>query len=445
MTVEEDPRDVIARSRMRTPQIVIIVVATLVNMIDGFDLLVMAFSAPAVSREWAVQPAALGVLLSAALFGMAVGATALSGIADLIGRRMMILLGLSVVTLGMVVSALAPSYAVLWGARFVTGLAVGAVTTCVAVYVTEYTPRRWRAVAISWFAAGQPIGAMLGGLIAAALLGPLHWRGLFWVGAGLTALLVPVIFFALPESLAYLISKRPIGALEKVRSILTRLGHPPITTLPEPEAANAAEPERGSGTRIGGIAVLLGLAFFTVMLAFYFASSWTPRLVSAAGYTDVEAVRAGTVFAVGGILGTLGFGWTATRIRAGLLLPICFVVSAVAFVGFALGLGSIMLAYVGAFAMGIFTGAVIAGLFATAPAAFPARTRATISGLVIGAGRVGSVCSPILAGALLGAGWSVGSIYILFAGPLVVGAVACAIALRRPSEHRPARQPVATP
>ena len=59
----------------------------MLNMLDGFDVLVMAFTASEVAREWSLSGAGLGVLLSAGLLGMAGGSLFVAPWADRFGRR----------------------------------------------------------------------------------------------------------------------------------------------------------------------------------------------------------------------------------------------------------------------------------------------------------------------------------------------------------------------
>ena len=60
-------------NKMSRYQWFVILICILLNVIDGFDVMVMAFTAPAVSAEWALSGAQVGILLSAGLFGMAAG------------------------------------------------------------------------------------------------------------------------------------------------------------------------------------------------------------------------------------------------------------------------------------------------------------------------------------------------------------------------------------
>ena len=77
---------------MTSFQYLAIAVCIVLNMIDGFDVLVMAFTAASVSAEWSLSGAQIGLLLSAGLFGMAAGSLFIAPWADRFGRRPLILL-----------------------------------------------------------------------------------------------------------------------------------------------------------------------------------------------------------------------------------------------------------------------------------------------------------------------------------------------------------------
>ena len=98
------------RERPMTPlQVGAVLICILINFIDGFDVLAIAFAAPEISKEWQLQPSTLGVVFSSGLAGMVLGALFLSPVADRFGRRKLILLCLAVISTGMFTSALAVS------------------------------------------------------------------------------------------------------------------------------------------------------------------------------------------------------------------------------------------------------------------------------------------------------------------------------------------------
>src|SRR6185295_14151360 len=120
-----DPKAIIRDGPLTRFQIVVIAICTILNMIDGFDVLAMSFTAPAIAKEWGVEPATLGVLLSAGLAGMSIGSLFLSPLADVIGRRAVVNLATLIISIGMFAAALAQGIWDLAAYRFVTGLGIG--------------------------------------------------------------------------------------------------------------------------------------------------------------------------------------------------------------------------------------------------------------------------------------------------------------------------------
>src|SRR5580658_7181607 len=100
------------------------------SALDGYDVLSMTFAAPAITLAWGVGKAALGVVLSSGLVGMALGSFLLAPLADFIGRKRMILISLILMGLGALLSGFATSLPQLAAWRVVTGLGIGA---CIAV------------------------------------------------------------------------------------------------------------------------------------------------------------------------------------------------------------------------------------------------------------------------------------------------------------------------
>jgi benzoate transport len=404
------------------------------NMLDGFDVLALAFSSAAIADEWQLTGGQLGVLLSSALLGMAIGSAFVSQIADVVGRRATILACGALITIGMALSALATGYTMLLVVRVLTGLAIGTLQACLNVLVSEYSSARHRPTTISFYTAGQPIGGTLGGILAGVLLATMGWRSVFAFGAVATAALMIVVWRVLPESIDYLTSRRPPGALDRLNGILARIGHPAITELPPsapPRTTTARWRDILTG-RAGLVTASLGLAFFMLMAGFYFANSWTPQLVVLNGFAAGDGVQAGVMFSVGGIVGALAFGPVAARFGVRPVLVACFVLAAGTFAGYATSMGSLVAAFVLAAALGATTSAAMAGMFAAGPTHFSAATRATGVGLIIGLGRVGAIVSPIVAGRLLDTGWEPGQLYYLFVIPMLVGAAAIVLLRSKP-------------
>src|SRR5699024_3965129 len=92
---------------MSAYQWLIIGICTFLNALDGYDVLAISFTSNAVREEFALTGTALGMVMSAALFGMAVGALSLGPVADRIGRRRMTIISLFINAAGLFLSATA--------------------------------------------------------------------------------------------------------------------------------------------------------------------------------------------------------------------------------------------------------------------------------------------------------------------------------------------------
>jgi benzoate transport len=416
-------RDAVDRSPMSPLQILTVAICLLVNLVDGFDVLVMAFAASGVAHEWDLAQSEIGVLLSSALVGMALGSAFLAPLADRIGRRPTTLGCLAACTVGMALAAASTGPTMLVVARLVSGLGIGGMVAGLPVVITEYAPRRLRGTMIALYGAGLPVGGVLGGAVAAALAAGYGWRALFLTGAVITLGMLVVVAAALPESLDHLVTRQPAGALEKVNVLLTRMRLAPVSALP-PRAGAARVGVTGTGP---ARSALLWLAYFVMMAGFYFAASWTPLLLEQSGYSAAEGVQAGLLLNLGGIVGTLLIAGLALRISPSVLAVAALVAAGVAYLALSLSLGAAPAALAGAVAVGLCINASGNGLNAVAPGLYPPSTRATGVGWAMAIGRVGALTAPVLAGVLLQAGWTPRALFGLFALPLVAAAAAVAV------------------
>ncbi len=406
-----------------------VAICTLLIMLDGFDVLVMAFTASSVAAEWKLGGAQLGVLFSAGLIGMAIGSLVIAPLADRHGRQPVILLCLAIVSLGMLLSAAARNHAELAALRGITGLGIGGMLASVGVITAEYSSSKWRSTAIALQATGYPIGATLGGLMAAWLLGHHGWRSVFVFGGLTTALMVPIVLWRLPESVDFLISRRPSGALGKLNRLMALMGRPALQQLPAP--ASGSQAAQGGNTVAAlfrnGLArptLMLWIGFFLLMFNVYFSLSWTPKLLVQAGLSAQQGVTGGVLLNLGGIAGGSLFGLLALKAKLRHLAIGSLLLNALFTALFGMASASLGWAFAAAVGMGIFLFACMAGLYGLVPSTYPAEVRATGMGWTIGIGRLGAILAPTMAGLLLDRGWQPASLYYVFALPLIAAALA---------------------
>jgi len=420
-----DIHNLISESRMTRFQIVAIGICIGLNMLDGFDVLVMAFTAPEVSAHWSLSGAELGVLLSAGLFGMAGGSLFLAPFADRLGRRALIVFCLILVTLGMLMSALARGATALAIYRVITGLGIGGMLASLSVITSEYSSRKWRSTNISLSATGYPIGATIGGVIAAILIARFGWRAVFLFGALCSLLMIPLVLWRLPESIDFLLARRPADALGRLNLALRRMHHAELPALPERSAAEQqagqSSPMRLFSRPLLRSTLLIWGSFFLLMFSFYFVMSWTPKLLVAAGLSTQQGITGGVLLNLGGIAGGTLFGLLASRFELKRLAARYHASTAVCLLLFGLLSSQLGLAFTVALAIGVFLFGSMAGLYSLTPILYPAAVRTTGMGWAIGIGRFGAILSPMIVGLLVDAEWQTANLYYAFAVPLVLG------------------------
>lgn len=418
----DDPRVWIADAPMHWRQVAVVALCIALNALDGFDVLAISFASPGIATEWGIDRAALGIVLSMELFGMAAGSVLIGNIADRIGRRPVILSCLLVMMAGMFAASTATGLVWLSTARLITGLGIGGMLSSTSAMVAEFSNARRQGMAAAFNIAGYSTGAILGGLVASALLaGSGNWRLVFGFGGIATAVALPLAFALLPESIELLIARRPAGAVTRINATLLKLGHPAIETLPQP-GAQEARPSISALFSGGhaGATILLTVAYFTQIMLFYFIVKWTPKIVVDLGFTAAQAGHVLVAANVGNLAGAVFIGLAVQRWSA---RPLVIAAMLAAFVATGIfGIGSRDLVHI-SIAAGIaafFINTAVVGLYPILARAFPTTLRATGTGFVIGIGRGGSALGPIIVGALFARGSGLLTVSLLMgAGALV--------------------------
>jgi benzoate transport len=425
--VSNDPRQTLANSPMSMLQIVAVAITVGLNALDGFDVMSISFAAPGIAKEWGIDRAALGIVLSMELLGMAIGSFFLGRVADRIGRRPTILGCLIVMTVGMYGASTANGVVVLSLWRVFTGLGIGGVLAAINAVAAEFSNAKNRNLNISLMAMGYPLGAVFGGLVAAQLLKGGDWRPVFHFGAVVTAVFIPLVWFFVPESVSWLTTKQPEGALSKINATLRRMGHAVINALPV--LGQDAGGRKTSGETIFSpnmlrTTLLVGVAYFCHITTFYYIIKWVPKIVVDMGFAPSAAAGVLVWANVGGALGGAVVGLLSHKLNLRIVTTVVLVGSTVMVNVFGKGYADLATLSLVCACAGFFTNGAINGLYATFAQVFPSHMRASGTGFAIGTGRGGSVLAPIIAGFLFQAGYgltpvslflSVGSLFAIVA------------------------------
>jgi len=428
-----DPRKLVDSAPMSRAQWGTVAVMIGLNALDGFDVLSISFASPGIASGWGIDRAALGVVLAMELIGMAIGSVVLGGIADRIGRRSTILTCLFVMAGGMFGAATAQDVATLSVWRVLTGLGIGGMLAATNAAVAEAANARRRALCVVLMAGGYPVGSVVGGSISAVLLAHYDWQAVFVFGGFATLAFVPLVLWAAPESIAFLLHRRPANALPRINQMLGRMGHAPIASLPPAEPRPQGVPvAQLFGPRLARTSALLTLAYFAHIMTFYFILKWIPKIVADMGFAPSDAAGVLVWASLGGAMGSLALGLLTMQARLVSLTVGAMLLSVVLVVLFGRGSTDISALSLVAAMAGFATNAGVVGLYAIIAEAFPTHLRATATGFVIGVGRGGSALAPVIAGLLFVAGYGLATVALLMAlGSLVA---AGALMILRPSQ-----------
>src|SRR5580692_2380046 len=427
-----DPKSIVDHGAMSVGQWLAVFVTVGLNAMDGFDVLSISFASPGIAKDWGVDKATLGWVLSMELVGMGLGSVLLGGVADQIGRRPTILGCVFAMSVGMFGASLAGGVPTLLLWRLLTGLGIGGMLASINAAAAELSSRRWRSVAVSLMVIGYPVGGVIGGMVVQRLLGGGTWHDVFIFGGGVTVAFIPIVWFLLPESVAFLDQQRKPGALEAINRILERFGLESMAALP-PDTVESAQRSVMDIFKPGLIAatVLITVGYFAHVTSFYFIIKWVPKLVVDLGFEPRAAAGVLTWANVGGATGVVIFGLIATRVGLKALTLVALLGSSAMVVWF--GRGSHDLASLAATVAiaGVFTNSAIGGYYMLFAKVFPTHVRATGTGFAVGVGRGGAVLAPIAAGYLFQAGFGMQAVATLMAtGSLLSAGALLALKVR---------------
>ncbi|MBO9714590.1 MFS transporter [Sphingomonas sp.] len=425
-----DPRDIIDQRPMSRFQWGVVAIMVGLNALDGFDVLSISFASPGIAKAWGIDRAALGVVLSMELIGMSIGSILLGGLADRMGRRRTILGCLLVMAAGMYLASTAHDVTTLSAWRVLTGLGIGGMLAATNAAVAEVSNAARRNLCVVLMAGGYPVGAIIGGSIAAELLKRFDWPAVFEFGAIATLCFVPIVLFFAPESIAFEMQRPGERTLARVNRTLARMGHGAIEALPSMTRAPARLPLAALfSPALARTTLLLTLAYLAHIMTFYFILKWIPKIVVDMGFAPAAAAGVLVWANVGGASGSLVLGLLTTKVRLRTLAVAAMAASAVLIGIFGRGQADLTELALVAAAAGFFTNAGVVSLYGLLAQSFPTDVRATATGFAIGVGRGGSALAPALAGFLFAAGYGLQLVAILMALGSVIALLAL-LALR---------------
>ncbi len=431
-------------ARLRPVSVAVLALCLLIAMCDGYDNQALAFTAPAIAKQWGIGMPAFAPVFSAGLFGLLLGSMLFGTLADHFGRRRLLILCAAFFGLATVATPFVTDPVQLMVVRFLGGLGIGGVPSAAAALVGETVPQQHRASFIAWTLIGIPLGGFFGGFVGAYCIPNYGWPSVYYAGGGVTLLVLLGCVVWLPESNRYLALRAADSA--RLARLMRRIDPDGGYTAADRFILPPEEDRRSSVAALFAegrtrMTVLYWLAMVVNLLIFYFVVNWTPTLFRESGLSANLATLSTSAVNFGGMLFGLVLGGFCNRIGTRNAAASTLIVAASGLIIMSVLDGIPVAMMVGAFLAGAggIGGASAMTMFGAE--SYPTALRSTGIGWALSAGRVGSVISPWVVGVPLGWGWHAQQILLLPIVPALAGAT-CILLSRGP---RPAMAAAAVP
>src|SRR5665213_936365 len=401
-----------------------------VSFLDGFDILAISYVAPVIGAAWKLPREAFGPIFAAHYIGAALGSVFFGWYADRYGRRMGVIIPTAIFGVFALLTVYAYDFKSLFIFRILIGVGLGGALSNAIAMVAEYSPHHARATLVSLMYAAFPLGGVIGGPISALIIARYGWQGVFILGGVLPLLLTIVLVLWLNESIRYLVLSR--ASVERIGNILRNIA-PSFQPAPSDvyvlplSRGISTKPTREIFSREFIRPVVLCIAAFVAQLVIVYVVTWMPLVLASIGMPVTSAILASVAFSVGGIFGAIGLARIIDKDKSYRGLVVTFFLSA-ASIG---AIGFLASNWYGLLAITFITGLLTVGanivLSAYSSTVYPTSIRSTGVGWVIGWGRVGAIAGALFGTALVAAGVTTETAYLIAAVPAIIGGIAIAL------------------
>ena len=377
-------------------------------MLEGFDIQAMGVAAPRLAPEFGLGPREMKWIFAVSNIGMVLGAALGGWLADRVGRKPVFMTSVAMFGVFTLCVIFTGEFGTLFATRLFAGLGFGAaLPNMIAIAAELSTPARRSSTAALIFC-GFPIGGGSVALLTQVLPSGFDWRVLFIIGGVLPALLVPALYWLLPETLAPNVARAPKDYTPTLNALF------------------------GGGRAVPTL--LLWLAFLPTLFVLYLILNWLPTLVVAKGFDRAVAPQASLAFNWASAAGALLVGWLVDRVGPRWPLMLSYGALIVALV--ALGASTDHAAIIALSGVaGFFLLGANYALYGVAPSYYPPAMRGTGSGASVAVGRVGSILGPLAAGFLLQGGSSATDVVQYMAPVAAVAGIAVCLLSFFKREH----------
>jgi len=290
-------------------------VAAVCGGLYGYDTGIISGALLSMTDEFQLSHRMQEIVTAAILAGAVVGALATSWLSERVGRKVTVLTVAAVFAVGAIACSLAPTVPLLVFGRLILGIAVGASTQVVPMYISELAPPDRRGNLVTMFNVAIGIGILLANIVGVALHGTWSWRPMVAIAA-VPAVMVFVAMLFMPRSPRWVAENRGLEPAADILGQVRETRREVRTELRQiQEIAREAKPEEAGWRGIRqpwvrpALIAALGVAFFTQCGGLEMMIYYAPTFLADAGFGRSSALFASLgvaiVYAIVTLLGCL--------------------------------------------------------------------------------------------------------------------------------------------
>ncbi|WP_246206757.1 MFS transporter [Virgibacillus ihumii] len=393
---------------------------------EGYDLAIYGAVLPALLEypEWSLSAAMAGSIGSMALIGMLIGAICVGTITDIFGRKKIMIACLTLFSIMMAFSAMAPSPEWFSLFRFIGGIGCGGIIPTASALTIEYSPNKRRSLIYAMMYSGYAFGGVFSALISIFFLDEYGWRLMFFVGAT-PILVVPFMIKFLPESIDFLTAK---GRYSEAEQIANRYNIS-IKSVEENQLNKKQQGENKSSTVATLFSkhnfratVFFWITFFLGLFMIYGLTTWLPEIMREAGYALGSSLGFLLMLNFSAVVGSILAGVAADRWGSKKVIFISYLLAGISIALLSVKVPMLIIyGLVGIAGFGTIGTTLILNAYISKY--FDAEIRATAIGWALGFGRIGAILGPILIGLFMSWNFDLSTNFFVFAFAGIVAAL----------------------
>ncbi len=276
--------------------ILVAITASLGGLLSGFDMGVISGALLYINQTWTLSPLEQGWLVSSAIVGSVIGAAANGVLADIYGRKKIIIATALIFIAGSIMCGYAATAGWLIFSRIIIGIAVGMISFVAPIYLSEIAPEKIRGSLVSLYQLALTAGILLSYLINRIFANTeLNWRWMLGSGTVPAVILLTGILF-LHDTPRWLISKNRIDEARQVfRRILKKEDVESHISEIQETLSTSSEKQKVKIKKwmLMPVFVGVGLMFVQICTGINTIIYYTPTIFNLAGFSDnISAIYA---------------------------------------------------------------------------------------------------------------------------------------------------------